>query len=111
MAQVTVGCKLPNGIIIQHGGKRATIKGANAALLIGGHGITEGVDKELFDAWMKAYADYAPVKAGLIFAHDNAKSTAAEAKEKADNKSGFEQIDPTDKSDKRGAGVEPITKE
>lgn len=94
MPQITVGCKLPNGLHLDHGGKRVTLKGSNSALVIGGHGITEGVDKDLFDAWMAAHKDYQPVKAGLIFAHDKKANVEAEAKEKATNKSGFEGLNP-----------------
>lgn len=41
---VTVGCKLPNGLIIEVGGQSVELNGANASNIIGGHGITYDVD-------------------------------------------------------------------
>lgn len=99
--KVTVGCKLPHGLHLEIGDTRVTVKGANAANIIGGHGITDGVDKEFFDAWMALNADHPAVKNELIFAHEKDRDTAAEAQEKVDNKTGFEGIDPN----KPGNGV------
>lgn len=104
MATVTVGCKLPSGLHLDIPGKgRVTLNGANSSNVIGGHGITENVDAEFLAAWMKMYADHPAVKAGLIFAHEKASSTTAEARDKTKNKSGFEGIDPA----KPGPGIEP----
>ncbi len=94
MPQVTVGCKLPNGVIIKMGHQRVHLQGENSAMVIGGHGITHGVDKELFDAWMEKHKDYEPVKQGLIFAHEKEVNTRAEATEKIKNKNGAERLDP-----------------
>ena len=47
---VTVGCKLPNGLIIEVGGQSVELNGANASNIIGGHGITRDVDADLFNA-------------------------------------------------------------
>lgn len=95
MATVTVGCKLPNGLIIQVGNKSHTLKGANDTSIVGGHGITEGVDKELWDAWLVANKDRAMVKNGHVFAHGKTESTKAEATEKTSNKTKLEPIDPS----------------
>lgn len=97
MATVTVGCKLPNGIILEVGEKRQLINGANASAVIGGYGLTENVDKEFFDKWMADHADLKFVKAELIFANDKTNNTVAQAKEHADEESGFEGVDPTQK--------------
>lgn len=94
MATVTVGCKLPHGLHLDVNDKRITLLGVNSSAVIGGHGITEGVDKDLFDRWMVLNKDAAAVKSGLIFAHEKASNTQAEAKEKINNKSGFEGLDP-----------------
>jgi hypothetical protein len=96
MANVIVGCKLPNGIILELGNKKVTIKGANSSAIIGGHGITEGVDKELFDAWMIANKDLSFVKKGFIFAHEVNKNVSAEAKDRRLEKTGLEALDPKD---------------
>lgn len=99
---VTVGCKLPNGIIIEQGGKTISLNGANSARIAGGHGLTV-VDGNLFTAWMEAHKDFAPVKKGLIFAHESPKRVEEMAAEREENKTGMEPIDP----EKPGGGVEP----
>ena len=97
MAQVTVGCKLPNGIILEMGDKRQLINGSNGALIIGGHGITENVDKDFFEAWLAAHADLPFVTGGFLFANDKASNTSAEAKDNATSATGFEGMDPNQK--------------
>ena len=104
MAQTTVGCRLPHGLIITVGEVSVELKGTNSSLVIGGHGITEGVDKEFFDKWLSMNKDSAAVKAGLIFSHEKTNSVKAEAIEKKDNKNGFEGIDPA----KPGPGIAPV---
>ncbi len=94
MANIVVGCKLPHGLEIRVGDKSAVLLGSNASLVIGGHGITEGVDKDLFDAWVVANKDSAAVTGGFIFAHGKTESVKAEASEKKGNKNGFEGLDP-----------------
>lgn len=91
---VTVGCKLPNGLILELNGQTVEINGANSSRLVGGHGITYDVDAEFFDAWMEAHADRAMVRNGFIFSHDKAADTKAEAAEKEDNATGLEAVDP-----------------
>ena len=93
-ATVTVGCKLPNGIILELGNKSVAIKGSNSSVLIGGHGITENVDKEFFEAWLAKNTGLQFVKAELIFAHEKPASTAAQAKERAKEKTGLEPLSP-----------------
>lgn len=107
MATVTIGCKLPNGIHLDHEGKRVTLNGANSSRVIGGHGITERVDKAFWDAWLAIHKDYEPVKRGLIFAQNSTRNAEAEAKEKQDNPSGLEGINP----DKPGRGIQKATKD
>lgn len=91
---VTVGCKLPNGFILELNGQTVEINGSTSSRVIGGHGITYDVDAEFFDAWMEAHADRAMVRNGFIFAHGKADDTKAEAAEKADNATGLEAVDP-----------------
>ncbi len=76
MPTVIVGCKLPNGIIIEHAGKRVTLAGGHSAKIRGSHGMTV-VDKDFWDAWRATHADYHPVKKGLIFAHEKEVNTQA----------------------------------
>ena len=96
MAFVTVACKLPNGLVAEFGGKRVTFNGANKAPIIGGFGKTEGVDKEWFDAWLaeKLAMGFKPVVNGLIFADEKEREVLAEAKDKAEAKTGFEPVEP-----------------
>ena len=93
-----VGCKLPNGLIIEVGGQSVELNGANASNIIGGHGITYDVDADLFNAWMEAHQDRDMVKNGFVFAHEDAKNTKAEAREKTDNETKLEAINPDDKA-------------
>ncbi len=103
---VTVGCKLPNGLQLNIYGKAAregdpppvtqsvVLAGANSSSIVNGHGITPGVSRELWDAWLAQNKDSDVVRNGLVFAHDRAENAMAEAKEKANNRSGMEGIDP-----------------
>ena len=93
MATVTVGCKLPNGLHLDVQGKRATLQGANSARIIGGYGLTQ-VDKELWDAWVKAYADSPLLKNHLVFAQGNEASATSKAEEQGSVASGFERLQP-----------------
>ncbi len=93
-ATVTVGCKLPHGLHMDLGDKRVTINGTNSAAIIGGHGITEGVDADFFDAWMKKNKDLPFVQRGLIFASEKKADIKAQAVEKKDVKTGLERLDP-----------------
>jgi len=103
---VTVGCKLPNGLIIEVGGQSVELNGANASNIIGGHGITYDVDADLFNAWLEAHQDRDMVKNGFVFAHEDAKNTKAEAREKTDNETKLEAINPDDNANGVSAAKE-----
>ena len=87
---VTVGCKLPNGLVLEFGGKSVEVNGANSSVIIGGYGLTEGVDAAFFDAWMEAHEAMPFVRNQLIFAQSKTADAQAEATEKAGKKTGFE---------------------
>lgn len=89
---VTVGCKLPNGLVLDIDGYSVTLKGANASNVIGGYGLTENVDKAAFDKWLKTHSDQPYVKNELIFAQAKTNSAEAKAKENAKVKSGLEGL-------------------
>ncbi len=92
---VTVGCKLPNGLHLELGGQRfATLRGTNAAEIVGGHGITRDVDADLFAGWMEQNKDLPMVKNGFIFGSAKTSDVIAEAKEHVDEKTGLEELDP-----------------
>lgn len=102
MPNITVGCKLPHGLIIKTGGKAVTLNGANSARIVGGYGLTQ-VDKDFFEAWKKEFAQFPPLKHGLIFAQEKPASADSQAKEQADIRTGLEPIDPA----KPAPGVRP----
>ncbi|WP_147196028.1 hypothetical protein [Pantoea sp. CCBC3-3-1] len=89
---VTVGCKLPNGLVIDIDGYTVTLNGANSSNIVGGYGLTENVDKAAFDKWLKAHGDQAYVKNELVFAQAKTNSAESKAKENADVKSGLEGL-------------------
>jgi hypothetical protein len=96
---VTVGCKLPNGLILEMGKagseqyKRVVLNGANSAKIVGGYGLTD-VDADFMAAWLKKYAWLAPVKNGMVFVQSDVDNATAQALDKADAVSGFERLDP-----------------
>jgi hypothetical protein len=96
MANVTVACKLPNGLQLDLVGYPGVIKlnGVNSSNLIGGYGVTEGVDKSFFDAWLVAYKDSALVKNDIVFAYEKSSDLSAAAKAHVDVVTGLEPIVP-----------------
>jgi hypothetical protein len=111
MPQVTVGCKLPHGIIMTLGAgpteKRVKVHGANHKSAIGGHGITEGVDEEFMTEWLKQFASIDPVKRGHIFVFPKKSDAAAFAEERKGEKTGFERLEQKNLP----KGVQTMTKE
>ncbi len=98
---VSVGCKLPNGIILELGKKgdenyrTVTLKGSNANVIevAGGYGITQ-VDKSFMDAWTKKHQWFAPLKSGAIFVEEKFDSAQARGIEQSSLATGFERLDP-----------------
>jgi hypothetical protein len=106
MGLVTVGCKLPNGLVAEVGGKEVIFNGLNKSNIVGGFGITEEVDDAFWKAWLKQNENMPFVKNGFIFANNNTNSMKAEIKEKEGEKTGLEPLDPT----KKPKGVEDLEK-
>lgn len=104
MPQIIIGCKLPNGLILELDDKRVILNGANSAIIIGGHGITENVDADFWAAWLAKNKGMSFVKAGHVFAHEKPANVAAQAKERASEKTGFEGANP----EAPGAGLEKV---
>ena len=101
---VIVGCKLPHGLETQIGGKTVVLRGMNYSTIVGGYGLTYGVDKAGFEQWLLTYADLPYVKNELIFAQANEKSAIAQATEQKDEKTGFEGLNP----EAPAPGIEPV---
>ena len=119
MALVTVGCKLPQGLIIEMGYeavpggikksadyKAVTLNGANQhSVLLGSlrtpspadlrPGITNNVDEAFFDAWVEAHKDTNLVKNKLVFKAKNAGEATAQAADLTKKKIGMEAVDPS----------------
>ncbi|EKN4095946.1 hypothetical protein AB1E84_002405 [Yersinia enterocolitica] len=93
---LTVGCKLPNGLVLEQDGYQVELNGSNSSLVFGGYGLTEGVNKDAFDKWLSVHKDQPYVKNDLIFAQAKTNSAQAKASENAKVKSGLEGL-PQDK--------------
>jgi hypothetical protein len=96
---VTVGCKLPHGIILDvktASGElvRQIIKGSNDARIVGGYGITENVSSELWDQWLKEHPRHKAVLNGSLFIHNELKSAISIAKERRKVETGLDPVDP-----------------
>ncbi|WP_240655191.1 hypothetical protein [Rhodovarius crocodyli] len=94
VASVTLrGCALPVGVPLPE----------DAPTIAGGFALTPDVPADFWAKWLEQNRDYAPVKAGLIFAASKGASVAAEAREKKAVLSGFEGMNP----DKPAPGIQP----
>jgi hypothetical protein len=122
---VVVGCKLRNGLVLENvkapadpkqlqpmpRGETVTLKGANARIIKGTNpGIDEAeyteVDKEFFDKWWADHKDAPYVKNGMVFRAQNMASAQSMGKERAEELTGLEPLNPL--GDKRAGGkVEP----
>ncbi len=136
---VNVACKLPNGLILHldkleevtetvPGGsrtvkravplpERVTINGTAikrgempAFVIKGGYAITQNVDGEFWDEWLKQNAESDLVKNKLIFAHGSAQHVAGQANELKDLKSGLQPLKPGERgTDGRIDAISPTT--
>lgn len=93
MPNITVGCKLPPGIILKTKTKSVTLNGSNSSVIVGGYGLTQ-VDKGFYEEWKKEYANYSLLKNGLIFDQADKASAESYASEHAGLRSGLERLDP-----------------
>ena len=92
--KVIIGCKIPNGLILQVGEQCVNIKGANSSRLVFGYGVTSDVSLDFWEAWLAENKDRDLVKNGLIFANNDVKSTKDNLKDGQNNPSGLEPLDP-----------------
>ena len=103
MSKITVGCRLPTGLILRLFGENMVevgsveLKGQNAdmngALFIKPThcGYTE-VDKDFWDKWVAQNADFAPYASGAIFAEATESKARGAAKERVKEKTGLEGV-------------------
>jgi len=100
-AVVTVGCKLPHGLLMEMGKrgnedyKAVQLRGCQSSRIVGGFGMTE-VSEEFMTAWLKKYSKAPFVKKGMVFIMPDAASAADVAKERSEIKTGFERLNPKD---------------
>lgn len=123
MPTVSVACKVPNGLILRlfepveanepvmgggfrkvHAfrptGKNVTIKGpahrlemAPSVPVIGGYGLTHGVDADFWSKWLEQNKESPLVTSGQIFANEKSTYVESQSREGAKIKSGLEPID------------------
>lgn len=58
---------------------------------------------DFWESWTKLYADFQPLKKEMIFAQGSERGAVAKAKERKDEVSGLEGLDP----EKPAAGIAP----
>lgn len=104
MATIKIGSRLPMGLILELNGIKQEIAGLNASRVIGAEYTVSEIDKDFFDAWVKANPEFQPIANGSIFAI-TARDEKATAKEKSANKTGLEPIDPNSHGVKSAAGA------
>ncbi|GAN63183.1 hypothetical protein AA0313_0890 [Acetobacter indonesiensis NRIC 0313] len=92
-ATVTIGCKLPNGLVLQLGQTRHELAGIRASAVIGGYGLTT-IPAEFWSAWSRQYAAYPPLMQGLIFAQPTVEKASTQAREQAGLQTGMEPLNP-----------------
>lgn len=101
MATVTIGCRLPNGIVMElDSGAQVTLKGQNSAqarspiILLSEEdcGYTE-VDADFWAAWKaQVTADFAPLRTMAIFEAKNQRDAEATHREVKKEKTGHEPM-------------------
>lgn len=93
---VTIGCRLPNGIILEHPlnpAAKVELFGKNKSLIVGAEYATTEVDGEFWETWKTVHAEFPAFKNGAIFEAKSVIDAAAVAKELADEKTGFEPME------------------
>lgn len=105
---IVVGCKLPNGIILEHPSdpeKTVELIGLNRASIIGAEYAVNNVDEDFWNVWLAANKKFPAIESGAIFAAVNTNEVAVKARESKGRKTGFEGLDP------KSHGVEPASKD
>jgi hypothetical protein len=92
-----IGCKLPNGIVLEVGEKSVEINGLNKSVIIGATHATTEVDNDFWQAWKKEHADFPALKSGAIFEAKTEKDAAVAVKDTG--KTGLEPMPQDNKLD------------
>lgn len=91
---VTIGCKLPCGLVMTYKGKSVELKGSRESRILNGYGLTHNVDAEFWEGWKKAHAKLPFVKGELVFAYGDQRSAEDMAAERQNERTGLEGLDP-----------------
>lgn len=111
MTTVTVGCKLPSGLVMElievgNGllpavkGKTVTLAGANSLRVgmvgnpLNGRFATTQVEEEFAKAWFERNKNLECVRTGLVFPCEKPNAAESMAKERDAVKTGLEPLDP-----------------
>ena len=92
---VLIGCKLPHGLILDHPldvSKKVELAGLNKAIIIGADCATTPVDGEFWETWKTVHKDHPALKSGAIFEAKTTEEVKAKAKERKEEKTGFEAM-------------------
>lgn len=89
-----IGCKLPSGLVISHEGQKVKLSGTNDSMLINGFGITREVPADLWEGFAKTFAEQPLIRNGIVFAVTDESSAKDASQERAEQKTGMEQLDP-----------------
>jgi len=108
--RVTIGCRLPHGLVLEHNGVSVTLKGKNTKVVAGMYipeqdFATTEVDADFWEAWFTAHSTFPAILSGAIFIAKDVASAEAIAKEFRNEPTGMEQLDPA-----KEAEVTPLGK-
>lgn len=103
---ITVACKLPNGLQIEHANRVVTLNGAHHPNAVAGFGMTHDVDEEWFKDWAAKHPKFPPLANGSIFAASTVTNAADAAKERTDDDDVQTGLEPLD-ADSPAPGIEP----
>jgi hypothetical protein len=70
--------------------------------VIGGYGLTPGVDADFFEEWLRQNKDHEAVKNKQVWAHEQEASVVSFAKENVDRRSGMEPLVPANEPKEKG---------
>jgi len=88
---ILIGCKLPNGIIIEApNGQTAEIDGLNKSKIIGATHVISSIDADIWAAWKAKNTTFSALKSGAIFEASSASEAVAIAKDT--DKTGLEPM-------------------
>lgn len=93
---IVIGCRLPNGIILDLNNNTVEIAGLNKAVIIGADHVTTEIDADFWDAWKAKNSGFAPLVSGSLFEAKSQGEASAKAKELKTKKTGFEKMPESD---------------